>query len=128
MKANIKIEAIGNGNDQANKLWSNVLDGMVFGLGDVIRMPKRYWVAEITGTHPVYKLDRKFLNGKVDYKDSSSTANRGVFYNYVLESGKIYEVSKPTSWKSTHRFFAIVSNSGEIEEYRSYDDAKATIE
>lgn len=128
MKANLKIEAIGHGINQENRLWSGVLDGIADGLGDMIRMPKRYWVAEILGPHPKFKFERRFLSGKIDYKVSSSTANRGVFLNYILETGRVYEVSQPTSWRSTSRFFATVSESGEITEHRSYEDAKAAIE
>jgi hypothetical protein len=128
MKANLKIEAIGYNSDQKNRLWTQILDEISDGLGDTIRMPRRYWVAEITGKHPVFKFERTFLKGKTDYKTSNSMSSRGVFLNYILESGHIYEASHPTSWKSTSRYFATVSNTGEIIRHRSYEGAKAFIE
>jgi len=116
MKANLKIEAIGYNSNNLNRL-----------LPRSMRIPSRYWVAEITGVHSVYKLDRTFLRGKIDYREANSKASRGVHVNYILEAGKIYEVSKPQSWRSTVRFFATVSESGEIREHGSYEDAKAEI-
>jgi hypothetical protein len=115
MKANIKIEAINYGNDQNNKLWSTILDRCVFpGLGDVIRMPERYGVIE---------LPNRKLFGKVDYSKSNSKATRGVYVNYTLETGKIYAVSSPTSWKSCDRFFATVSDCGDIDKWETYEEA-----
>jgi len=113
MKANIKIEAIGFNSANLNRL-----------LPPGMKIPQRYWVAEILGISHKYRFRRKFINGRVDYKDSNSKASRGVFLNYILEPGRIYEVSKPTSWKCTERFFATVDNSGAINKHESYEDAK----
>ncbi len=78
-------------------------------------MKASYFVAEITGFHPKFKYERKFLQCKKDYKNANSKGSRGVFAFYILESGKIYDVLDPYSWKNSHRYFCIVDELGNIE-------------
>lgn len=108
MRANIKIEAIGYGNRQVESMF---------------RFPPRYWVAEM-----VYSDKRVFLKGKIDYSESNSKSTRGVYVNYIIESGKVYDVKSPTSWRSCDRYFATVNDDGTILRHTSFKDAKkATI-
>lgn len=63
------------------------------------------WVAQITGTHPRWKFDRKFIEeGEDDYRDKT----------FVLGDG-VYEVCD-----AGDREFIIVEN-GEVE-YVEYDE------
>ncbi len=73
----------------------------------------RAWVAEITGPDAQFGLSRVFLAGVRDYSKANSVRSRGVRTAYALESGKLYEISAPESWKSTERYFATVRD-GEI--------------
>jgi hypothetical protein len=70
----------------------------------------RAWVAEITGRDPKFGLKREFLSGVRSYSNANSGRSRGVETTYSLESGKIYEISDPQSWKRTARYF--VSGDG----------------
>jgi hypothetical protein len=63
------------------------------------------WVAEITGRCRKYGYARSFLRGKVDYAKSNSKGTRGVYVNYILEDGRIYEVSEPTKRMKSERYF-----------------------
>ena len=66
----------------------------------------REWVAEITGTHPKYKLNRDFLRPVA--RDWSYSGKTGTT-SFILEIGKIYEVNEP--WGD--RYFAKIEN-GEV--------------
>lgn len=114
MKANLSIEAIGDNTDQ--EFFRGLTNSLSPGLGDVTfgKPPKSYWVAEITGSDPVYKYARAFLKGKKDYTKANSVGSRGVFINYLLESGHLYEIKAQVSWKSNDRYFCMVSDAGEI--------------
>lgn len=117
MKASLKIECIGNGYDQTHKLFKSILTEATnaeiaectFGT-----FKASYFVAEITGLHPKYGYERRFLKPQRDYRSASSTGNRGVYAYYILESGKIYDVLKPVSWKNSHRYFCTVDEDGDI--------------
>lgn len=52
----------------------------------------REWVAEITGRHPKFQFERKFLT-PVDRKWSSSGKTGWTFFE--VEEGKIYQVQEP---------------------------------
>lgn len=105
MKANLKIEAIGHDSYQFMRSWSRLMD-----------MPKPdYWVAMITGKYSGgYKL--AYLVAKTDYKHANSVGSRGVYLHYILESGHIYQVSQPISWKRTRKYYCTVTDEGEIVE------------
>lgn len=100
MLALIKLECIG-GMDwglSPNDVFLTKL--FLGGLG-----PPRYWVAQITGRSGGNGYDRQFLKAKTDYTHSNSKGTRGVYACYLLESGHIYEVSSPVSWKRVDRYF-----------------------
>lgn len=114
MKAILEIEAIGDGNDQQIKLYSRVANLAAPGLGGYFKCPASYFVAQIIGRDPKYKWSRIFLRGKKDYSRSNSKGTRGVYIYYELESGSVYDVKKPVSWKNTDRFFCFVDDDGNI--------------
>jgi hypothetical protein len=122
MYAYLRIEDIGRGSRQNVNSFSECLDTLIPGIDDkhgygscyVGRIKSRCWVAEIKGLSPRYKYDRKFLKGKVDYSEASSNCNRGVYLEYFLEAGVIYEVSEPVSNKNTRRYFCTADTEGNI--------------
>lgn len=118
MKACLKIECIGDNNTQYLEFWKSATKE-VLGRGlaeDVFgKIPARYFVAEITGIDLKYKYKRRFLKGRKDYSHANGVGSRGVYVNYILDSGKIYEVKSPISWKRSERYFCTATNEGEIE-------------
>lgn len=72
------------------------------------------WVAEITGPHPRYRLERRFLRHKTDYARSNSKGTRGIWWWWTLESGCLYETWYRTSWSASERRFITVSGAGDI--------------
>jgi len=116
MKYSLKIEAIGDDQYQYMRLWTNILNMGVPGLGDLLGTPKpNYWVALITGFDNKFNYSRQFLKPKKDYAKSNNKGSRGVYFYYILESGYIYQVSSPITWKRTEKYFCIVSDDGEIQ-------------
>lgn len=90
---------------------------MLPGFGDYF-VGRKYsgpWVAEITGRNPKFKLSRSFVPSKRDYSKANSKGSRGIYLWYILESGKLYEVYKMSSWKGTDRYFCTVTPKGEIK-------------
>ncbi len=126
MKATIKLEVFGDNVRQQLELYTKIIDGAVPGLGRAFmgRPPKpSCWVAEILGTHPKYRYERRFLRGKKDYSRANSVGSRGIFLWYTLESGRVYQVQEQTSWRRTRRYFIRVTDEGEIEEIKG-DEVK----
>lgn len=76
--------------------------------------PRSSWVAEITGPSEKYGLDRTFLKGKMDYSKSNSKGSRGIFAEYILSQGKVYEVKEQVSWGRSIRYFCTVGDQGDI--------------
>lgn len=112
MKAAFGAEAIGLGHQLA-------VDALLAPFGVRARDPlnPRPWVAEIVGQHPRYGYERRFLRPRIDYRKASSTANRGVWFWWTLESGHIYEASCRTSWNSGQiRRFVTVTEDGDIKD------------
>lgn len=116
MKAYLEIELFGEDARQLYRLWESI-GNMVFpSLGSVVfgGMPPSGWVAEITGFDQKYKYARKFLKRKLDYSRANSKGSRGVYAEYILESGKIYDVKQQISRKRVHRYFCTVNQDGDI--------------
>jgi len=107
MKAILELEAIGD------NCGCDIPHILVPLLGT---MPKRYWVAEIVGFDIKYKYKRVFVKGNRDYLEANGAGTRGVFVNYVLESGHIYEVKSPETWTRTRKYFCTVTDDGDIFE------------
>jgi len=120
MKAVLKIESIGDnvyGQIELHRRFLSMGFGKKFADDFMGRMPKRYWVAEIERLDKRYGYKRRFLRfNHKDYDNANSVGSRGVMIHYVLESGKIYEVKEPKSWKRDIRYFCRVNDRGEIEE------------
>ena len=108
MKAFIEIELRGDDVRQIIKLYSNVSKELI-GFNPFGSFPASGWVAEITCTDPKFKYKRKFLKCKKDYSRANSKGSRGVYAEYILDSGKIYEVKE-----HKQRYFCKVNNEGNV--------------
>lgn len=88
-------------NTKSAELENVVIDGQL-----CLSVSKRQnaWVAEIVGTHPVYKLDRKFID-----EDESGAGWKA----WNLEENKIYCINTNTSKKE--QLFVTVENEELIE-------------
>ena len=115
MKAYIRGEAIGDDAIQLSRFYEGMLNMILPNLGTAIcHMPSNIWAAEITGFDPKYKYKRKFLRGKKDYSHANSKGSRGVYVEWVLESGRIYQIKRPVSWNNVECFFCTVNENGDI--------------
>lgn len=117
MKVSLKIECIGDDQDYLIKMASAQIAGAFDKeLSDAVigKFPARYFVAEILGFDKKYKFKRRFLKYNKDYSEANSKGSRGVYAYYILESGKIYDVKSPVSWKNCERYFCSVSEFGFI--------------
>jgi hypothetical protein len=74
-------------------------------LGPIAGFKSRCWVARIFGSDGRGGWVRVFVDGARDYADANSVGSRGIYINYFLEEGPIYEVSSPQTWRSTERYF-----------------------
>lgn len=115
MKASLRLEAIG---DDATGM-GKVAQGYVRAIGGssiahLFGVPSRAWCAQITGTDTRYGLRRRFLFGKKDYAHANGSGSRGVYVYFTLESGQLYEVMAPQSWKRRDRYFCTVGDDGGI--------------
>ena len=112
MKAVLEIELFGEDIRGVCKVYNKMMNGLMPGLGDntIGSIPPSGWIAEITGTDMVYKYRRNFLKRKIDYSRANSNGSGGVFAEYILESGKYYEVSI----KKSNRYFCTVDTEGNI--------------
>ena len=102
----LKLEAIGG------DVTCGLQDKILKMLGGTL--PRRYWVAEITGLSTQYGFERVFVKGRSDYTHANSAATRGVYRFYILKPGRIYEISAPLSWKMLDRYFARVEGTALI--------------
>lgn len=116
MKATLSLELIGADQFDLLRGMRATCNHLLPGLGDytVGKISRGVWVAEIRGRHQKFGLDRIFLSAKRDYSHANSKGSRGVFLWFLLESGRLYEVSERTSWKNTRRYFCSVDNDGHI--------------
>lgn len=73
------------------------------------------WIAEITGMHPTYRFNRRFVKAQKDYSAGNSKGSRGVILHFVVEEGRPYEVSKRTSWKGSNHYFFRVQDGLEVK-------------
>ena len=109
----IKIEDIGkNYTDQINA-YNDFFDSMSIVLGKKVvgeRAKSSAWIAEIVDFDKRWGYKRNFVTCKYDYSQANSKGSRGVYKCYFLENDKVYEVSKPVSWKNTARYFLHIEN------------------
>lgn len=118
MKAVKEIELFGEDTRALFKFYTGVINDGVPGLGDrmIGGLPSSGWAAEITGTDPKYKYARCFLKPKKDYSRANSKGSRGVYAEYVLESGRIYEFKEQVSNKRVIRYFCTVDDEGNVKD------------
>lgn len=111
MKAFLEIELVGDNIRQEMKLWTGVTNMIIPGLGDATfgKYPPSGWVAEIIGFDKKFKYQRQFLRFKKDYSRANSKGSRYVYAEYILESGKIYDVKD-----NKRRYFCTVNENGDI--------------
>lgn len=118
MKHIIAIEAIGDDfADLAKRMrrTARTIEAVIPGYGRLFDVGPAGspWIAEIIGTHPGYRFDRRFIKAQKDYSGGNSKGSRGVMLHFVVEDGRPYEVSKRTSWKGSSRYFFRVTNGQE---------------
>jgi len=125
MKASLILESIGHANVQRERLFMAKCDAVIPGLGAFVigKSSTRGWVALIRGPGGKFRLDRQFLKPKIDYKNSNGAGTRGVQKCYLLESGNVYEVSDPKSWKCDEKYFVVVLECGTIRRFKTYEEA-----
>ena len=104
MKAALKLEAIGQNYIRDIRELDGFI-GTAAGI-KIDRMPYRHGVWEIGFS------GSKLLFGKWDYSEANSKGSRGVYIHYLLESGKLYQVAAPYSWRNSEHYFCIVDDDG----------------
>jgi hypothetical protein len=111
MKNIIEIELIGDNVDHILKMFRDMTNELSQGYGDATfgGTPKSGWIAEITGFDPKYHYSRLFLRYHKDYSRANKKGSRGVFAEYTLESGRIYDVKD-----GDRRYFCNVNDDGDI--------------
>ena len=129
MKAALRLELFGENNREYFKLYRHIFelfdhqqtfDDLVGGVP-----PRSSWVAEIAGPDETYGLRREFLRPKLDYSRANAQGSRGIFAEYILESGHIYEVLSRVSWSRNERYFCTVSDAGDVVELSEADACHA---
>jgi hypothetical protein len=107
LKAILEIELIGDNIVQEMRMWTRLGNNLIPDIGSAVfgRCPPSGWVAEITGFDPQYKYARTFLKFKKDYSRANSKGSRGVYAEYILDEGKIYDVKN-----NKQRYFCKVDN------------------
>lgn len=115
MKAFIRGEVFGDNARQQMQLCAKIVNMGLPGYGSwFFHCPSNTWAAEIIGFDKKFKYCREFLKGKRDYTYGNSNGSRGIYWEWILESGRIYEIKRQISWSSTERFFCVVDNNGDI--------------
>lgn len=125
MKATLRCEYIGESLDAKIQLYSGIFKTAAGDRGKQVvgrGSSRRPWVAEITGIDDAGKLERSFLAANWQRVRANSEHSRGVELWFILEDGRLYEVSRPVSWRRTERFFCVVDQTGTIQRL-SQDEA-----
>lgn len=109
MRYVLKLEAIGDNHiayrrhmekaPKLNRFGRSEIDAYKFG-----NKRRVAWCAEITGVNLDGNLERQFVDGNRDWRDSNSTGSRGIFTYYALRPG-LYEINSPESWSRVRRYF-----------------------
>lgn len=110
MKIFLELELHGDDVRQLGRLYGGIVDEMAPGLGvSIFHIPPSAWIAEISGPDSKYKFKREFLRFKKDYSRANSVGSRGVYANYILESGRIYDVKCHKD-----RYYCKIDDQGKI--------------
>lgn len=119
MKATLCVEYIGEANDAKLGLLAGILrESLGASVSSAVvgnSRPRKPLAAEITGKDPRFGVARKFLQPKWQRKNANGACTRGVELWFVLESGKLYEIKSPVSWKSSDQYFCTVLDDGSIK-------------
>ncbi len=84
--------------------------------------PRQPWCARLTQYDAITdRFNREFIASQKDYSNANRTGSRGVSRYYWLESGSVYEIHQLTSWKRSRRWFAAVSDTGDVVEIKRED-------
>jgi len=112
MKAVLLLEEIGCGSTELSKRKNKHLC-VETRRGAFIpgRTPSPCWVARITESG-----HNEYIQGQRDYRTANSSLNRGVFLSYFLETGNVYKIKENTSWNHSRKYFAKVTDDGDIVE------------
>lgn len=125
MKATLSLEYIGESQDARLAMLTGMCEQAIPGIGKTLvgdPRSRKPWIAEIVGVGGQYCLKRRFLKPNWQRKRSNGSGSRGVELWFVLESGRLYEVKSPVSWRSTDRYFCSVTEDGEVQRV---EDAEA---
>lgn len=128
MKGILVLELFGEDTRQLYKIYRGMFEvgggdfGKAYFDAHIGTPPRSSWVAEIAGPDEKYGLSRVFLRGKIDYSKANGKGSRGIFAEYILSPGKIYEVKSQETWGRARRYFCTVEDDGEIVEL---DEASA---
>jgi len=106
VKASLAIEAIGQNSIRSVRDMDRFI-GVASGCRPDL-MPWRHGVWRIMYSEPMLE------HGRWDYSQANGKGSRGVYIHYILESGRLYQVAAPTSWKSTDHYYCTVSEDGDI--------------
>jgi hypothetical protein len=111
MKTFLELEVVGEYTRQLFGVYRDLFNSIKPGFGDeaVGDFKSVVWVAEITGFDPKYKFAREFIRCKKDYSRANSKGSKGVYEEYILESGRIYDISDKKD-----RYFCMVNEQGDI--------------
>lgn len=117
MKAILKLELFSEVQRQQAKINRSIFN--MFGEADYFDKtmgvpPRSSWVAEITGPDEKYRLARNFLKPKLDYSHSNGVGSRGIFAEFILTSGAVYEVKSQVTWQRVERYYCYVDDEGDI--------------
>lgn len=83
----------------------------------------RPWVARLTAIDHKWGFVREFVKPLHDFTHARPSGNRGIYAYFSLAPGA-YEIYHCTSWRSERRFFALVSESGDLSEVTKHDVTK----
>jgi hypothetical protein len=112
MKALLRLEAIGEGYREEYRRTGRARGAAALRTVALDRKPE---VAEVSQSRPgERRLTR--LRPDRDYARASSTANRGLYWLFVIESGHLYQVRELVTWNHERTYFCTVSAQGEIVE------------
>ena len=123
MRYVLKLEAIGDNVTYEASMCRK--HGVPYRARRSIDIPRRPWVARITGYNSRFGLHREFLTGQRDYTRANGPGSRGIFLYYFLDDG-LYEVNELVTWSRTRRYFLRVER-GQAEEITTQEAAETCL-
>jgi len=114
MKASLSVEAIGHDTIEYLRWGSNLLDDCGLPGKSIVGNPVELAGWGVWDVREDRKVKR-MIYGRTDYSNANSKGSRGVRIWYTLESGHLYFVRSPTSWRNVDEFYCRVNDEGDIE-------------